>query len=198
MERDGKAYLSNNYTRTDYWRLDLNNSSFQDWNTAIHFFRERIYGRYVHQIDMLNENPFENGFASVSLCCLVIDCMYKFEHGTDGTSYNKVKYKEMLREHMGDVFCSDEAAETFYNDIRCGILHSGETQNGSQLTVGNSYVIKMSSTNDQIRVDVVNFAERVKAYIREYCERLYSNDRKTRKNFRRKMRYLRERPQFRE
>lgn len=196
MERSGCVYIANNFVADDYWRLDLTKNDANTWCQAVDIFRDRIWGRYIDQVKILNRDPFKNGFASVAICCLLIDSMYQFEHGTMGHRYNRVKYKETLRKHMGDVFDSDEKAERFYCDIRCGILHAAETQNGSQLTVGKSYVIKLSNSGEQISVDVVNLATRLEEYINDYCLRLYQNDRPTRRNFKKKMNYLCGRPNF--
>lgn len=197
MERNGTVYISYNYTAEDYWRLDLRNTSSSNWHEAVNIFRDRIDRRFFDQIDALNaRDAFKNGFATIALCCLLIDSMYQFEHGTNGHRYNKVKYKQTLREHMGDVFDTDEKAERFYCDIRCGILHAAETQNGSQLTVNNCYVVELFAMGDKISVDVVGLAGRLRQYIDEYCDRLYGGEQRTRKNFRKKMNLLCGRPTF--
>lgn len=97
---------------------------------------------------------------------------------------------------MADVFNSDDIAEKFYCDIRCGILHSAETGNGSQLTVDKDYVVCLSTNRKYVSVDVVNMAARLKKYIDDYCNRLMVNNRTTKSNFKKKMNYLCERPSF--
>ena len=196
MEINGKVWISNQYKAKDYWVLDLSKPYGGDWFKAIDIFRDRIYGRFINQITELNKKPESNGFAAIALCCLLIDAMYQFEYGTMGKMYNKARYKQILREHMPDVFNSDAIAEKFYCDIRCGILHSAETGHGSQLAVGKDYVVCLSPNREYVSVDVVNMADRLKEYVDDYCDRLIAYNSTTRSNFKKKMNYLCERPSF--
>lgn len=76
MQTERGIFISDNHTSSDYRRLSLQiNSDSEDWNIAINIFRERIYGRFINQIELLNNNAERNGFASMALCCLLIDTM---------------------------------------------------------------------------------------------------------------------------
>ena len=199
MQTERGIFISDNHTSSDYRRLRLQiNSDSEDWNIAINIFRERIYGRFINQIELLNNNAERNGFASMALCCLLIDTMYKFEHGSIATNYNEVKYEEMLMTHLGDVFFSLDVARAFYVGIRCGILHAGETQNGCMLSVTSNRIIEVRGCglNTKINVNVIDFSNRVIEYINEYINRLYMCDKQTRKKFIKKMNCLCERESF--
>lgn len=201
METKRGILISNNHNRFDYRRLCLRtNSDRNAWNKAINIFKERIYGRFINQIKLLNKNAEQNGFASMALCCLLIDMMYKFEHGSNANNYNEVKYEEMLMTHMNDVFISLDVAKAFYKGIRCGILHSGEKQNGCMLSVTCNHIIKVkgNGSNTKVSVNVIHFSNRVIQYIDDYLNRLYMGDILTRKNFIRKMDYLCYRESFME
>lgn len=201
MQTERGIFISDNYSRSDYRRLHLQiNSDYEAWSLAINIFSERIYGRFINQIKLLNENAQQNGFASMALCCLLIDTMYKFEHGTIATNYNEVKYEEMLMTYLNDVFSSLDMARAFYKGIRCGILHSGETQNGCMLSVTCNHIIEVQGNgiNTKINVNVIDFSNRVINYINEYINRLYSGDTQTRKKFIKKMNFLCERESFTE
>lgn len=199
MQTERGIFISDNHTRSDYRRLHLQiNSNREAWNNAINIFRERVYGRFINQIELLNNNAERNGFASMALCCLLIDTMYKFEHGSVATNYNEVKYEEMLMTYMNDVFFSLDVARAFYKGIRCGILHSGETQNGCMLSVTCNHIIEVHGygLNTKINVNVIEFSNRVIGYINDYINRLYMCDIQTRKKFIKKMNYLCERESF--
>lgn len=158
---------------------------------AITFFRDRVEGRYLRIIDMLNEYVFDNGFASMALCCLLIDTFYQFEHGVDRTVRNHTCYVDFLRNCMGDVFDTREKADRFYVDIRCGILHSAQTKNGSRLSEEQSCIIQLLGENDDspISVDVKKMGQRLNRYFNEYCDRVRTDD-TTQDNFVKKLKMM--------
>lgn len=176
MENKGTIYVSGNTTKGEFKRFDLRkrSSGRPDLEDAIDFFRERINGRYLQQINMLNRNLFDNGFASMAICCLLIDTFYQFEHGVTQTTNNHVCYVDFLRNHMGDVFDTQEKADRFYVDIRCGILHSAQTKNGSRLSTGQNDTVQYIDgyENSAISVDVKKLEERLVLYFNEYCDRI--------------------------
>lgn len=193
MQTERGIFISDNYSCSDYRRLCLQiNSDSKAWNSAINIFGERINGRFINQIELLNKNAQRNGFASMAICCLLIDTMYKFEHGSIATNYNEIKYEEMLMTYMNDVFTSLDIARAFYKGIRCGILHSGETQGGCMLSTTCNHIIEVKGNglDTKINVNVIDFSNRVIQYINEYSNRLYSGDTQTRKKFIKKMNYL--------
>ena len=199
MQTKRGIFISDNHTCSDYRRLCLRiNSNSEAWNNAINIFRERIYDRFIDQIELLNIDAERNGFASMALCCLLIDTMYKFEHGRIATNYNEIKYEEMLMTYMNDVFISLDVARAFYKGIRCGILHSGETQSGCMLSVTCKDIIEVQGNglNTKINVNVIGFSKRVIRYINDYMNRLYMGDIQTRKKFIKKMNYLCDRESF--
>lgn len=180
MERNGEIFVSNTVRREllKALRLDKRCGTRQDIDTAIEFFRERIEVRYLNPIDILNEDPFCNGFASMAICCLLIDTFYQFEHGVAKSTNNHVNYTDFLRLKLGDIFDTQEKADRFYADIRCGILHSAQTKNGSRLSCDQEeIVITIDDTyNSPISVNVIGLSNRLKVYFNEYCKRVrYDN-----------------------
>lgn len=196
MENKGKIYVSKNTTNRELRQFDLNkrNGIRPDLEKAIEFFRERIQGRYLSQIRALNNhgnNVFDNGFTSMAICCLLIDTFYQFEHGVAQTTQNKVCYTDFLRAHMNDVFDTQEKADRFYTDIRCGILHSAQTKNGSRLSTEQISTVQHISTDpgSPIGVDVYKMELRLTTYFNEYCERVRF-DNTTQSNFVKKIRKM--------
>lgn len=191
MECDGGIYISENARREDFMRLDLNEDNINDSSLckAIRIFKDRIIGRYLSQIKNLNENSFENGFASMALCCLLIDTFYQFEYGVAETRENHRCYTYFLNKFLGDTFNTSNKRNRFYKDIRCGILHSAQTKNGSRLSCEQEGVIKIidpNTRNSPISVNVVGMEEILTKYFNSYCDRVLS-DRETQINFIRKM-----------
>lgn len=80
-----------------------------------------------------------------------------------------------------------EDAERFYTDIRCGILHSGETKNFSCLSIGQDNPITPNGRG-AIKVDVKLMADRLRSYYSDYCAELRDGkDHSLRVKFIRKM-----------
>ena len=193
MERNGIIYVNNNTTEGELLRfvLDKRHGVRRDLEDAISFFRDRIEGRYLQQIEMLNNDVFSNGFTSMAICCLLIDTFYQFEHGVAQTTQNHVCYVDFLRNHMRDVFDTQEKADRFYVDIRCGILHSASTKNGSRLSVEQHDIVQCinEQPNSPISVDVRGLERRLREYFNEYCGRIrYDNPSQT--NFVKKIKIM--------
>lgn len=193
MERNGIVYVSSNTTERQFrkFNLDKRHGVRKDLEAAIDFFRDRIIGRYLRQINMLNNEAFDNGFTSMAICCLLIDTFYQFEHGMAQTTKNHVCYVDFLRNHMGDVFDTQEKADRFYVDIRCGILHSAQTKNGSRLSAEQDYTVQCinKGPDSPISVDVKKLEERLILYFDEYCERIRYNN-TTQSNFVKKIKMM--------
>lgn len=193
VERYGRAYISPDYLREDFLALHLDLDSPEgDWRKAILIFEDRFQGRYFNPVFSLLQNENQNGFAAMALVCLLIETLFQFEEGLPVTQpgRNRESYVNFLRRELPDVFDREEKAEAFYKDIRCGILHSAQTKNGSQLTFGKDYVAELLDKGG-IRVDVRNLAERIFEYYKNYTRCLHDScNRYLRENFLKKMRHI--------
>lgn len=191
MNYNGQTYISIEDTKEDFKKINLRVASKnEDWNKAINIFKNRISGRYFNAIDIMIEdrNIIEGGFVIMALNCLLIETLFQFVNGYDVTpSGNKENHSNFLCE----CFDVDKSiGHKFYKDIRCGILHSAQTKNGSQLTFDNEYVIKMED-DKTLRVDIINFTAVLRAYYLKYIEDLNKNcDDTIRFNFIKKMNYI--------
>jgi len=193
MERYGKSYISPKYTIEDYINLNLGlESTVDDWEKALDIFNSRLEERYFNVIYSLLDDVYSNGFAIMALECLLIETFYQFREGFSVTpsGKNKESYGNFLRKSFPEVFDSSKA-ERFYTDIRCGILHSAQTKNGSQLTYKKSYVVELFDGGRKIRVDVKRFADIVWDYYKGYVDALkIPEERYLRENFIKKMNYI--------
>lgn len=192
MERNGALYIGINSLKGDYLNLNLDlRSSNDDWDKAIKIFEDRIEGRFFSVIDVIKnrQNYNQDGFAIMALECLLIETLMQFREGYDMTprGVNKDKYATFLMRELPEVFPNKTIAEIFYTDIRCGILHSAETKNGSQLTFNKEDVVERINSNT-ISVDVEKMTNRVREYYYYYIEELREgNNNILRDNFLKKM-----------
>ncbi|CDN42956.1 hypothetical protein [Paenibacillus sp. P22] len=199
--------ISPNYKIRDYTELDLRIDSDQEtWDRAIDIFKDRIEGRFLLLIQELSDKArfdyksFEYSFSSIALCCLLIETLFQFYKGLNETrrgygwqGMNKDAFKHFFREsEYFSPYISDNDADIFYKDIRCGILHQAQTKRNSQLTIHQDQMVH--TIENGIRVDIGIFTD---ALIQEY--ELYVSKIKNgqinssvtlRENFIRKMNYI--------
>lgn len=180
MEREGIGYISPEDSADSYLSIHLSLcSDDNDWNRAIEIFKHRMNGRYFSVIDKLLANAADiekNGFAIMTLNCLLVDTFYQFrdpdnvyETARRHEQYrrpNGTVYKQFLLHEFPNHF-TQNTANYFYKDIRCGILHSAQTKHGSMLTYGKIYVVEVFD-GDKIYVDVRNFSRLMKDYYENY------------------------------
>jgi len=98
-------------------------------NEIAEFVNERFSERYIKPIKNLNPNE-KHGFSIMAVSCLMIESLESFKSGLKDTK-NKSKttfIKFLTTEPEFKDFYGYE--ESFYTDIRCGILHQSESTNG--------------------------------------------------------------------
>lgn len=217
MKLGNLVYISGQNTLFDYLRLNLQmGSTPEEWDKAITIFDDRIYGRFlkpirlllgktnnnmgvqgnppgqsIYQMEVMRQHANEaalipNGFAIMALICLLMETLMQFKEGLPVTPVgeNKYRYTDFLKNNMN---FSHHNAKRFYEDVRCGILHSGEIKNNSCLSIKQKYPITTMGTG-AITVDVHKLAYKLFDYYKMYCRdlRKETND-SLRINFVRKM-----------
>lgn len=192
MLENNIEYISEKYSKDDYVNLHLDiNSNNDTWKIAIDIFTSRFNERYFNPIKKLLKCPRKNGFAIMALNCLLIDTFYQFENGVNSTSiHNKEKYVSFLLNNLSSIIASEDIAIKFYKSIRCGILHSAQTKDGSTLCYKSNDAIEYRNNHNSINVNVCKFSDEMLIYFNNYISRLNSGYLNTRKNFIKKMNYI--------
>src|SRR6266496_2360952 len=96
----------------------------------------RFYGRYIkpfHFEERRYKKHYKNGFSMMASACLLIEALESFYQGLEETP--KRENQQMFvsffkRETDFKAFRNS----SFYRDVRCGILHQGETTGGFTVT----------------------------------------------------------------
>ena len=184
-----EVYISDKYTYQDYLKLDFKVDSPNNvWKKAIDIFKDRIETRYFLAIDKLMEKKDryemrKYGFAIVTLQCSLIDTLAKFRYGSDKQK-NEERFENFLMENF---IYGDNAklfAERIYKDIRCGIVHSGATDNKSGLSCEMRELVSFLSDNKSISLDLIILQERLEKYFNKYIKQLKNEEEyELRKNF---------------
>lgn len=120
--------------------------------------------------------------------CLLIETLQSFKNGWgDSDRRSKKAFKQFFHNnfHFTEL---NQKASLIYKNVRCGILHQGETTGGWKITrKGTNFYDNNTNT-----LDAVIFAERMKMSLCDYRESLKSSewDSEIWDNFRTKMRKI--------
>src|SRR6185312_8484524 len=106
------------------------------WDTAIHILESRIHDRYINPMDFLiaseaNKSASDRrfGFTVLAIDCLLVETLGAFIEGfekTDGKSKKTFCTFLRTRKQFASEFTTDDVANKFYEQFRCGILHQAE------------------------------------------------------------------------
>jgi hypothetical protein len=125
-----KIKLSTDFYIDDYQLFEEE----QNKEGIANFIFKRLSERYL--IPLENVPPgFRNGFSLMANACLLIETYESFWQGWDDTSSKERRPFESFfnREERFKDF-KNEYSRDFYVNVRCAILHQGETKNGWRIT----------------------------------------------------------------
>jgi hypothetical protein len=101
------------------------------WSRKPSFLRQRLHERFVEPVEKLKPED-KNGFMIMALSCLMIESLESFYQGWGSTE--KMSRRAFLyffaRQPRFKAIQDLGLAESFYDNVRCGILHLGETKGG--------------------------------------------------------------------
>lgn len=139
-------------TVKNWKQLDLrNNPKYEnDWQKAVDIVESRLMKRYFEPCQLLineekaraekqrakskergkGEGPYF-GFTIMAINCLLVETIQSFLMGKKSTKDQSRELSVIFlttADSFKTYFPTGDVAEQFYEDIRCGILHIGETQ----------------------------------------------------------------------
>ncbi len=135
------------------------------------FFRERLRERYIEPVLALRADK-KNGFSIMALSCLLIETYETFRQGWP-SSDNKsgLAFRHFFdREGLFQEF--KPYAKQFHKNVRCGILHQGETTGGWQITRQNGKPLFDAGTHT---VHATKFHALMATVINKYRDDLNAN-----------------------
>lgn len=185
------TFISEKYTYEDYLKLEFEvNSPEEVWEKVIDIFIDRINSRFFYAIDKLMENKdryemLKYGFAIMTLQCSLIDTFAKFRYGSNKQTE---RFYMFLKEYLINNIDEEEKqniTSKFYKDIRCGLVHSGSTENMSGLSCDalNLITTMKNGNKEFISVDIFIMDKELRKYFKEYINKLRNKDEEIRKNF---------------
>lgn len=163
----------------------------QDRTEIANFIYHRLHSRYLkpfHFEHCQYKEEFKNGFSIMANCCLLIETLQSFKNGWgDSDKKSNLAFKQFFASEPNFTAFKDKAQD-FYSNIRCGILHQGETTGGWRINRNNRNLF--DSTN--LSVDSITFTKELDVSLKNYSESLKTArwDSELWDNFRTKMRKI--------
>ena len=150
----------------------------------------RFHGRYIKPFlfdDKRYKKFYKHGFSIMASSCLLIEALESFEKGLEETPKERG-----AGERVFETFFEREAAfkkfkgKGFYKNVRCGILHQGETTRGFTIErTGDLF-------DGRKRINAQRFLNALEESLGAYKKRLVNAewDSEIWDNLRRKMRFI--------
>ena len=167
--------ISSIHYSTD-WPLNLADRNSLDWTKAIEIIQERFEARFLKQVEVLIAHPekeirVNSGFVVMSIDCLLVETLNQFYLGLKKTtdkyerSNNNANYQwnwQAFRDffhhssYFPDFKGNDEIVKTFFNEIRCGLLHQAESKTNSLINIQNRQMVIPVVDGDYSKGIIIN------------------------------------------
>jgi len=193
--------ISPKYKASKWLSLDLTQKDSADWQTAVDIFDDRIKGRFLKQVQVLESNSdsqirYFSGFAIMAIDCLLIETLQQFYNGSKRTG--KEQDEKMFHDffqrtaELSTFFDTTVKTNIFYVQIRCGILHQAQTKKKSTIHVkiGTSLAqwVDSSDYSQGVSINRHKFHKALLSVYEKYILNLRSNNNlNLRRKFERKM-----------
>ena len=149
--------VSVNYTSVDWNALDKENP--HHWADAVAIVKDRLNGRYLDYSSQCLESP-NSGFIVLSIDCLIIETVQQFREGLvneEGARHSARLVKAFLSGARFQPYFARQARNSFYTDIRCGLLHQAEARNMWLIRRQQNSMLQEFPGGDGYIIDIVLF-----------------------------------------
>lgn len=172
---------------SDYQEMIAN----KDKDYIAEFIFNRLFSRYIRLFSFDNpeyKKKYKNGFSIMANLCLLIETLQSFKNGWgDSDRRSKEAFKQFFHNNPHFKELKEKGSE-IYKNVRCGILHQGETTGGWKITrKAEQFYDRKTKT-----LDAVMFAEQMEKCLYDYRKSLNTEewDSEIWDNFRTKMRKI--------
>lgn len=109
----------------------------EDRTAIAGFIRSRFMDRYITPVKGTSRNQggysstsSRSGFAMMAISCLMIEALEAFRQGLPNTRNRSREMFSVFFRRVSQFSAFSPYADSFYYDVRCGILHQAEVQDG--------------------------------------------------------------------
>lgn len=154
MENEINKENEGNYKLAIYWndqgpKIEVTVNQVNDWLKKLNnldesndskkelanFVYQRLYTRYLKPFIFkctIFKEEYKNGFSMMANYCLLIEALQSFKEGLKDSKRNSKKlFQDFFQQNEN---LSQFQSIDFYQNVRCGILHQGETTGGIKIT----------------------------------------------------------------
>ncbi|MCU7806887.1 MAG: hypothetical protein KZQ73_03335 [Candidatus Thiodiazotropha sp. (ex Semelilucina semeliformis)] len=155
---------------------------YEEWRDAAKaieiadFLYERHFRRYLKPFTFDSQDyksNYKNGFSMMASYCLLIETIEGFYRGWPKSRNELAFMKFFTRDKHFTEFAVSDIPSQFYKNIRCGILHQGETS-GGWLISRNSSDPLISNANKTINAN--KFGSKLQKSLEDYTSELKQSD----------------------
>lgn len=154
--------LSSSVTIKKYHELEAD----QEREQIADFIKERFFERYIKPLR--GAPAKKHGFCTMAISCLMIEALESFWQGwanTKGKGRQAFRsFFKRFRNHSSKLGEFSENADDFYKNVRCGILHQAETNNGWRIRRDGPLFDQETKT-----INATKFHDELEKALLDYC-----------------------------
>ena len=167
--------ISSKHFSTD-WKTSLSDRNSYEWSNAIEIIKDRFESRFLNPVETLisHSNPdikYNVGFIVMSIDCLLIETLNQFYFGLKKTTdkykptnadsnykYNWQAFRDFFQHssYFPEFKGNDVLIKTFFDEIRCGLLHQAESKTNSLINIKNSKIVLPIIPDDYSQGMIIN------------------------------------------
>lgn len=148
---------------------------YYDRYIKIFFYRDSVNQNYLYYENQLQSKPvfdteYKSGFSIMTNCCLLIETLGTFFQGSNKSNQNGKQIFELVFQKAkayNNPLCKF-IGSSFYNDIRCGLLHQGETYNQFKINRHSSTIFDKETRT----INAMLFCISLKNFLLDYQKEL--------------------------
>lgn len=127
-----------------------------------------IYNRFMERyIEPFENNPSKHGFSMMAVSCLMIETLFCFQKGGKKTGEAGGVVFDQYFSNSPNLKVFAGLGPAFYTEVRCGILHQGETYAGWKILRKGTLLQAETKT-----INATKFMKALKSDLREYTDNL--------------------------
>lgn len=174
------SLLSSSVSVSKYWDMEKK----KDKGAIANFIYERFSERYVTPFNCRKKN----GFIMMASACLMIEALESFRRGWKKSPKSELAFCSFF-DRVSRFSSFKGHSQEFYINIRCGIMHQGETTGGWHVRRDKDAPLFNSET---LTIQATKFLCAMKMVLVDYREQLKEAawDSYEWKNLRKKMKYI--------
>lgn len=155
----------------------------------IDVFEDRVKGWQLDIAQQCADHIHHSGFAVLDIVCSYFEMIAKFQDGFAASGKSKKYFKKgvysvfpSLRNNPSQAL--DKLLIKLYEDVRCGLYHSGITGRGIALSGDFKYSIEFTSPPDTVNINPHRLVPDLSQHFQSYIDQLRNpKNQDLRKNF---------------